>query len=162
MTLVTLHTYTPTTWTNGSTQGTGGVGGTMTNIEGGIANLVTDINAHQQAATLDHPAGSVQASHMAASAATDTVVGNRTPDDTQTATSGGGTLTKCLSMLANIIKAITGGTHWYSTPATTIAALSTGKWNINSNGGGSAGTTIWVGTTDPGGSAAEGDIWIKA
>lgn len=33
---------------------------------------------------------------------------------------------------------------------------------IRSNGGGSAGMTIWVGTTDPGGNAQEGDIWINA
>lgn len=31
---------------------------------------------------------------------------------------------------------------------------------LNSAGGGAAGTQIWVGTTDPGGSAAEGDIWF--
>lgn len=29
-------------------------------------------------------------------------------------------------------------------------------------GGAGAGRTIWIGTTDPGGSAAEGDIWIDA
>lgn len=31
----------------------------------------------------------------------------------------------------------------------------------SSAGGGSAGTKIWVGTTDPGGSASEGDIWVN-
>ena len=30
-----------------------------------------------------------------------------------------------------------------------------------SAGGGAAGVKVWVGTTDPGGSAAEGDIWVK-
>jgi hypothetical protein len=34
--------------------------------------------------------------------------------------------------------------------------------NIKSNGGGAAGTRIWVGTTDPGTLAQEGDIWIDA
>lgn len=34
--------------------------------------------------------------------------------------------------------------------------------NIKSNGGGAAGTRIWVGTTDPGSNAQEGDIWINA
>jgi hypothetical protein len=33
---------------------------------------------------------------------------------------------------------------------------------IRSAGGGSAGITIWVGTTDPAGSAGEGDVWISA
>lgn len=33
---------------------------------------------------------------------------------------------------------------------------------IVSGGGGSAGKGIWVGTSDPGTNAAEGDIWIKA
>jgi hypothetical protein len=32
---------------------------------------------------------------------------------------------------------------------------------IKSAGGGAAGIRIWVGTTDPGGSASEGDIWIN-
>jgi hypothetical protein len=34
--------------------------------------------------------------------------------------------------------------------------------NNRSAGGGSAGRTVWVGTTDPGASAGEGDIWIDA
>jgi hypothetical protein len=33
---------------------------------------------------------------------------------------------------------------------------------MKSQGGGSAGANIWVGTTDPGSNALEGDIWIKA
>lgn len=36
-----------------------------------------------------------------------------------------------------------------------------GAWKKNSAGGGAAGGTIWVGTTDPAGSAAEGDIWVN-
>jgi hypothetical protein len=32
---------------------------------------------------------------------------------------------------------------------------------IGSAGGGAAGSKIWVGTTDPGSSASEGDIWVK-
>ena len=34
-------------------------------------------------------------------------------------------------------------------------------WAQASAGGGAAGIKIWVGTTDPGGSAAEGDVWVK-
>jgi hypothetical protein len=30
----------------------------------------------------------------------------------------------------------------------------------SSAGGGSVGTKVWVGTTDPSGSASEGDIWV--
>lgn len=33
---------------------------------------------------------------------------------------------------------------------------------LRSNGGGAAGAAIWVGTTDPGANAGEGDIWINA
>lgn len=48
--------------------------------------------------------------------------GNRTLDQTQTPTSHVGSLRQILSWLANRIKAITGGEHWYSAPATTLAA----------------------------------------
>lgn len=34
-------------------------------------------------------------------------------------------------------------------------------WAQASAGGGAAGVKIWVGTTDPGGSAVEGDVWVK-
>lgn len=33
---------------------------------------------------------------------------------------------------------------------------------LKSNGGGSAGFNVWVGTTDPGSMALEGDVWVKA
>lgn len=36
-----------------------------------------------------------------------------------------------------------------------------GAWGQGSAGGGAAGVKVWVGTTDPGASAAEGDIWVK-
>ncbi|MGK2852243.1 MAG: hypothetical protein ACSLFN_15230 [Candidatus Limnocylindrales bacterium] len=36
-----------------------------------------------------------------------------------------------------------------------------GAWAKGSAGGGAAGVKVWVGTTDPGGSAAEGDVWVK-
>ncbi len=36
-----------------------------------------------------------------------------------------------------------------------------GAWAQASAGGGAAGVKIWVGTTDPGASAAEGDVWVK-
>jgi hypothetical protein len=35
-------------------------------------------------------------------------------------------------------------------------------WRRQSAGGGAAGNDVYVGTTDPGGSAGEGDVWIKA
>jgi hypothetical protein len=34
-------------------------------------------------------------------------------------------------------------------------------WAQASAGGGAAGVKVWVGTTDPGASAVEGDIWVK-
>lgn len=42
-----------------------------------------------------------------------------------------------------------------------ITPASIGAWKKNTAGGGAAGGTIWVGTTDPAGAAAEGDVWIK-
>jgi hypothetical protein len=36
-----------------------------------------------------------------------------------------------------------------------------GAWAQGSAGGGAAGVKVWVGTTDPGASATEGDIWVK-
>jgi len=41
-----------------------------------------------------------------------------------------------------------------------FTAASIGGHNRQSAGGGSAGPNVWVGTSDPGGSASEGDIWI--
>lgn len=43
----------------------------------------------------------------------------------------------------------------------TGSAADIGAWAKASAGGGAAGVKIWVGTTDPGASAAEGDIWVK-
>ena len=144
-------------------------GAEATASEAAIALAATQGNTHATASPIDHPDGSVTAAKLAAGAATDTVIGNRTPDETVTAVSGAGNLSKCLNMLANIIKQITGATHWYTAPSHTLnnvdvrlATVEAAYIVIASAGGGAAGTKIWVGTTDPGGSASEGDIWIKA
>ena len=60
-----------------------------------------------------------------AGSVTDTAIGTRTPDDSVTAASGAQTLTNALSMLANAIKQISGASHWYSAPGSTIAAIVT-------------------------------------
>lgn len=74
-----------------------------------------DLDAHKTAAILDHPDGSV----------TDVKFGNRTIDDTIVAATGADTPTRLWSKLGNIIKQITGGSFWYTTPAMTIAAIAT-------------------------------------
>lgn len=71
------------------------------------------LSAHQTAATLDHPDGSV----------VDAKLGNRTIDPAQAPSGNTGTLTQMLSWLANRIKAITGGTNWYDVPAYTLAKI---------------------------------------
>jgi hypothetical protein len=49
-------------------------------------------------------------------------LGDRTVDQAQTPSGHVGTLRQFLSWIVNRLKAITGATHWYSTPATTLAA----------------------------------------
>ena len=49
--------------------------------------------------------------------------------------------------------------HALSSHTGTAADIS--AWAKGSAGGGAAGIKVWVGTTDPGASAAEGDVWVK-
>lgn len=49
--------------------------------------------------------------------------------------------------------------HALNSHTGTVADI--GAWAKGSAGGGAAGVKVWVGTTDPGASAAEGDIWVK-
>ncbi|WP_138756541.1 hypothetical protein [Paenibacillus sinopodophylli] len=58
-----------------------------------------------------------------AGSATDTVIGNRTIDDTVTAATGADTPTRLWSKLANMIKAITGKAIWYIPPVKSIEQL---------------------------------------
>lgn len=58
---------------------------------------------------------------------TDTMIGTRTINQAAVPSSHTAVLTTLLSGVANRIKAITGAANWYSDPATTIAALSSGK-----------------------------------
>ncbi|WP_342435908.1 pyocin knob domain-containing protein [Paenibacillus sp. FSL L8-0436] len=57
-----------------------------------------------------------------AGSATDTVIGNRTINDSTAPIGETGTLTTLLSWLANMIKAITGKSSWRTAPATTLEA----------------------------------------
>jgi hypothetical protein len=50
-------------------------------------------------------------------------------------------------------------THALNSHTGTAADIS--AWAKASAGGGAAGVKVWVGTTDPGAAAAEGDIWVK-
>ena len=70
---------------------------------------------HQTASTIDHPDGSV----------TDAKIGNRTVDQTLATPGNTGSLLSLLSWMAGRIKAISGTTNWYDTPATTLAAANT-------------------------------------
>lgn len=62
-------------------------------------------------------------SGLAAGAADDVAIGNRTVNQTLASPANTGTITQFLSWLAGRIKAITGASNWYDTPATTLAAL---------------------------------------
>ncbi|QGQ95877.1 hypothetical protein EHS13_13825 [Paenibacillus psychroresistens] len=110
-----------------------------------VFTTVADFNTHKNAATLDHPDSSVitakiapkavtaakiadntvGAGQMVAGAATDTVIGNRTPVDTVSAVVGADTPTNLFSKLANMIKQITGGATWATAATTNLAALLT-------------------------------------
>ncbi len=83
-------------------------------LPGAAARVVQDsLDSHKGATPADHPDGSI----------TDAKLGNRTPDQAQAPSSpGSGMLTQILSWLANRIKAITGASNWWDTPATTLAA----------------------------------------
>ncbi|HAY21396.1 MAG TPA: hypothetical protein DCY27_04360 [Desulfobacterales bacterium] len=73
----------------------------------------TNLTTHQGAATLDHPDGSVTEAKIAANAATDVKIGNRTVDQVQAPTGNTGNLTQLLSWIVNRIKDIKGTTNWY-------------------------------------------------
>ncbi|GIO13039.1 hypothetical protein J19TS2_25940 [Cohnella xylanilytica] len=62
---------------------------------------------------------------------TDTHIGTRTIDDTVTAAAGADTPTRLWSKLANMIKAITGKSNWYTPPVTSIEALNANKLNAS-------------------------------
>lgn len=57
--------------------------------------------------------------------ATDTVIGNRTIDDTVVAAAGADTPTRLWSKLANVIKGVMGTATWYTLPSMTITAIIT-------------------------------------
>ncbi|MDD5487239.1 MAG: hypothetical protein PHW65_06775, partial [Dehalococcoidales bacterium] len=52
----------------------------------------------------------------------DSILGNRTVDDTLAPTGDAGNLTALFSWLGYMVKAITGKTYWYTAPATTLEA----------------------------------------
>ena len=66
-------------------------------------------------------AAQVGAIPASAGAVTDAYLGNRTVDPTTVPGGNTGTLTALLSGLSNRVRAITGATNWFDTPATTLA-----------------------------------------
>jgi len=75
----------------------------------------------------------IPAAALAANAATDTVIGNRTGDPALAGPASTGTLTQLFGWIMGRIKAITGGTNWFDAPATTLAAAATGLANAASH-----------------------------
>ncbi|SDD90138.1 hypothetical protein [Sporomusa acidovorans] len=67
----------------------------------------------------------INSTGLAAGAADDTSIGNRTITDTTAAAAGADTLTKLLSKLGNMVKSITGKANWYTAPATTLETANT-------------------------------------
>lgn len=123
---------------------------------------INDFTAHRTTAVLDHPDnsvttakiaskavtqakigdkavgagqiadGAVGSGQLAAGAATDAAFGNRSIDDTVVAASGADSPTRLWSKLANMIKAITGKSNWYTAPVTSIESLNTSKASLAS------------------------------
>ncbi|SDC70410.1 hypothetical protein SAMN02799630_01233 [Paenibacillus sp. UNCCL117] len=99
------------------------------NNEINIASVTAALATHRTAAVMDHPPGSVGTDHLgskivtaaklADGAATDTVMGNRTLNDTTTPTLTG-TLTTLLSGIMSLIKGITGKSSVTTAPRTTL------------------------------------------
>lgn len=81
------------------------------NLDGLITTAI--LNAHKNAAVIDHPDGSV----------TDAKIGNRTITDTVTAADGADTPTRLWSKLGNMVKQITGKANWWIPPAVTLEAI---------------------------------------
>lgn len=67
----------------------------------------------------------IGANGLVAGAGTDTVLGNRTINQTLVNPANTGPLTSLLSWIAGRIKAITGATNWYDAPATSLQAVRT-------------------------------------
>ncbi|MEW6045010.1 MAG: right-handed parallel beta-helix repeat-containing protein [Bacillota bacterium] len=88
-----------------------------------IAGIWAKFNAatgHKHTGAADD-APQIGADGLADGAATDAKVGSRTVDQAQAPVGNTGTLTQLFSWLANRVKAITGATNWYDTPATSLA-----------------------------------------
>lgn len=129
-----MSTYTKTTWTNLAGQAINQTN--LNKLEQGVYDTHTEITAldakfdpttghkHTGAAG-DGPL--ISSTGLAAGAATDTVIGNRTADQTLAVPGNIGTLTQLLSWIAGRIKAVSGTTNWYDAPADTIANLSANK-----------------------------------
>lgn len=69
----------------------------------------------------------ITAAEIAAGAADDTAIGNRTITDTTALSGTAAVLTTLLGRIGNMIKSITGKSNWYTAPVTTIEALNTNK-----------------------------------
>lgn len=67
----------------------------------------------------------IGSSGLAAGAATDAVIGNRTVSDATAPTGDSGTVTTLFGWVANMIKAITGKSNWRTVPSTTLEAANT-------------------------------------
>lgn len=85
----------------------------------------------------------ITATEIAAGAADDAAIGNRTITDTTALAGTATTLTTLLGRIGNMIKSITGKSNWYTAPITTIEALNSNKApNVHS----SSATTYGIST----------------
>ncbi len=73
----------------------------------------------------DHPQYLNNSRHDVSARHGDTVIGNRTVDDTNMPTSDTGAITTLLGWLGYMIKAITGKSNWRTAPTTTLEAVNT-------------------------------------
>jgi hypothetical protein len=89
----------------------------------GIASGVATLDTNTLVPLVQIPV--LPATKLANGAATDTVIGNRTIDDTIVAAAGTDTPTGLWSKLANMIKGITGKANWYTPPVVSMETLNT-------------------------------------
>ena len=86
---------------------------------------------------------------------TDAHIGTRTIDDSIPAAAGADTPTRLWSKLANMIKAITGKSNWWTPPVTTIEALNANK--LNTSAYTAADVLVKIKTVDGSGSGLNAD-----
>lgn len=91
----------------------------------GSAPGITEATSTDGSVVITDPTGPTTDFALAADAATDTIIGDRTVDDTLATPASTGPLTSLLSWIAGRLKAITGEADWLTAPDITLADTKT-------------------------------------